>query len=101
MYLGILIRALKDMELLMTAEECKGRGAGGMILEHGIALADEEQVECYIDASPAGRPLYERHGFEFTKQEKLPMGYHYNFGTRKPKEEKKEKKNNDLGERCS
>ncbi|KAH0266743.1 acyl-CoA N-acyltransferase, partial [Aureobasidium melanogenum] len=80
------------MELLMTAEECKGRGAGGMILEYGTALADEEQVECYIDASPAGRPLYERHGFVFTKQEKLPMDYHYNFGIREPKAEKEEEK---------
>ncbi|KAG9680174.1 hypothetical protein KCU87_g151, partial [Aureobasidium melanogenum] len=80
------------MELLMTAGAYKGRGAGGMILEYGTALADEEQVECYIDASPAGRPLYERHGFVFTKQEKLPMDYHYNFGIRKAKAEKKEKK---------
>ncbi|KAK6007815.1 hypothetical protein QM012_004629 [Aureobasidium pullulans] len=80
------------MELLMTAGEFKGRGAGGMILEYGTALADEEQVECYIDASPAGRPLYERHGFVFTKQEKLPMDYHYNFGIREPKAGKKEKK---------
>ncbi|KAG9556726.1 acyl-CoA N-acyltransferase, partial [Aureobasidium melanogenum] len=80
------------MELLMTAEECKGRGAGGMILEYGTALADEEQVECYIDASPAGRPLYERHGFLFTKQEKLSMDYHYNFGIREPKAEKEEEK---------
>ena len=75
----------------MTAEGYKGRGAGGMILEHGTRLADEEQVECYIDASPAGRSLYERHGFVFSKQEKLPMDYHYNFGIREPKAVKKEK----------
>lgn len=75
----------------MTAEGYKGRGSGGMILKHGTDLADEEQVECYIDASPAGRPLYERHGFVFSKQEKLPMDYHYNFGIRTPKKEKKEK----------
>lgn len=81
----------QDMELLMTVEEYKGRGSGGMILEYGTGLADKEQVECYIDASPAGRPLYERHGFVFSKQEKLPMDYHYNFGIRKPKTEKKEK----------
>jgi GNAT superfamily N-acetyltransferase len=79
------------MELLMTAEGYKGRGSGGLILEHGTRLADEEQVECYIDASPAGRRLYERHGFVFSKQEKLPMDYHYNFGVRKTGAEKKEK----------
>jgi hypothetical protein len=79
------------MELLMTAEGHKGRGSGEMTLEYGTVLADEAQVECYIDASPAGRPLYERHGFVFSKQEKLPMDYHYNFGVRKPKVEKKEK----------
>ena len=86
-----LTQYTQDMELLMTAEGHKGRGSGGMILEHGTGMADEEQVVCYIDASPAGRPLYERHGFVFSKQEKLPMDYHYNFGIRKPKREKKEK----------
>lgn len=79
------------MELLMTAGGHKGRGAGGLILEHGTGLADEEMVESYIDASPAGRPLYERHGFVFSKQEKLPMDYHYNFGIRKPKRKTEEK----------
>ncbi|KEQ87903.1 acyl-CoA N-acyltransferase [Aureobasidium pullulans EXF-150] len=80
------------MELLMTAEGHKGRGAGSLILKHGIALADEAQVECYIDASPAGRRLYERHGFVFSKQEKLPMDYQYNFGIRMPQVQGREKK---------
>ena len=73
------------MELLMTAEEYKGKGAGSMILKHGCYLADEDGVECYIDSSPRAKPLYERFGWVFTKQEPLPMDYHYNFGIRQPK----------------
>lgn len=73
------------MELLQTSQSFKGKGAGSLILKHGCDLADQNGVECYIDASPAGRPLYERFGFVFTKQEKLPMDYHYNFGIRPPK----------------
>ncbi|THZ05322.1 hypothetical protein D6C95_02875 [Aureobasidium pullulans] len=80
------------MELLMTAEGHKGRGAGGLNLKHGVALADEAQVECYIDASPAGRRLYERHGFVFSKQEKLPMDYQHNIGIRMPQVQGREKK---------
>ena len=76
---------MTDMELLMTIPEYKGKGAGSLILKHGTDLADRDQLECYIDSSPRGKKVYEKHGFVFTKVDQLPMGYHYNFGIRQPK----------------
>lgn len=73
------------MELLGTAEAYKGKGAGSMILEFGCDLADKDGLECYIDASPRGKPVYEKFGFVFTEVEQLPMDYYYNFGIRQPK----------------
>lgn len=57
-----------------------------MILKYGCDMADRDGLESYIDASPAGRPLYQRIGYAFTKQVKLPrFDYKYNFGVRQPK----------------
>lgn len=72
------------MELLCTAEPYKGHGAASLILQHGCELADKDTIECYIDSSPRGKRVYEKFGFVFTKQEPLPMDYHYHFGVRKP-----------------
>ena len=76
-----------DMELLYTAEGYKGKGAGSMILQYGCEMADRDGLEAYIDASPGGKPLYERFGWVFTKQVKLPrFDYYYDFGVRQPKQ---------------
>lgn len=34
------------------------------LLRWGLARADEEGVEVYLSASPGGRPLYEKNGFQ-------------------------------------
>ncbi|KAK3068668.1 hypothetical protein LTR53_013582 [Teratosphaeriaceae sp. CCFEE 6253] len=79
------------MELLVTAEGNKGRGAGTMILQYGCSLADQEKVECYIDSSPAGKPLYEKFGWVFTREEVMPrfeeLQYKQHFGIRQPVEQ--------------
>lgn len=72
------------MEWLSTSESYKGRGAGSLILRYGCALADKEGLECYIDASPRGKQVYEKVGFEFLREEPMPMNYHFYFGVRKP-----------------
>lgn len=40
------------------------RGIGGMHLSWGDEKADELGLPLYLEASPMGRPLYERHGYE-------------------------------------
>lgn len=73
------------MELLFTGEGHEGLGAGSMIMKDGCDMADRDGLQVYNDVSAGGRPLYERFGWVFTKQVKLPrFDYHYNVGIRQP-----------------
>lgn len=43
----------------------QGRGLGGTLLDHALALADRDGVPAYLESSnPRNIGLYERHGFE-------------------------------------
>lgn len=41
----------------------QGRGAGRMLMDFGVNLADSEGKEIYVEASPPGVPLYKKSGF--------------------------------------
>ncbi|KAI1416679.1 acyl-CoA N-acyltransferase [Hypoxylon sp. FL1857] len=51
------------LEALGTMEAHRKRGYATALIKWGTDLADDLGVECYLDASPAGRPLYEAHGY--------------------------------------
>lgn len=57
------------LELLCTRLEWQRRGAAGLLLRYGIGKADADRgedgegCECYLEASPAGRPVYEKYGY--------------------------------------
>jgi ribosomal protein S18 acetylase RimI-like enzyme len=43
----------------------QGRGLGGALLSHALAICDREGTLAYLESSnPRNVPLYERHGFE-------------------------------------
>lgn len=50
-------------ELLATSPEFQRRGLGSLLLSHGLELADREGRRCYIEATPAGWPVYLKLGF--------------------------------------
>ncbi|KAK1688496.1 hypothetical protein BDP55DRAFT_726397 [Colletotrichum godetiae] len=52
-----------NLDTLVTHPDYQRRGAASMLLAWGCALADEDGVAAYVDASKAGAPLYERFGF--------------------------------------
>ncbi|KAL9084526.1 MAG: hypothetical protein Q9165_008029 [Trypethelium subeluteriae] len=54
--------------VLVTRPEWQGRGAGGMLVRWGVERADEEGWECYLEASPKGRGLYEKFGFRVVRE---------------------------------
>jgi ribosomal protein S18 acetylase RimI-like enzyme len=81
------------MELLCTDIEYSRQGAASLMLQYGCDMADAEDVECYVDASPMARPLYERLGFEMRAEERMPdvegQEYVEKFGVRRKASERK------------
>lgn len=51
------------LELIATRPAYQGKGAGGMLMQWGVNRSDEDSLECYLDATPEGKPLYEKYGF--------------------------------------
>ncbi|KAF2235853.1 acyl-CoA N-acyltransferase [Viridothelium virens] len=54
--------------ILVTRPEWQGRGAGSLLVRWGVERADEEGWECYLEASPKGRGLYEKFGFRVVRE---------------------------------
>ena len=49
--------------ILTTDPKHQHRGAGAMLVQWGCDVADELGLECYLEASDAGRRLYQKKGF--------------------------------------
>ncbi|RYP90471.1 hypothetical protein DL770_003382 [Monosporascus sp. CRB-9-2] len=56
-------RAHIHLEALGVLPAHQKQGYGGALVKRGIELADELGLECYLDANPAGRPLYAANGY--------------------------------------
>lgn len=39
------------------------QGIGSLLMTTGTSLADKLNLECWMEASSMGKPLYEKHGF--------------------------------------
>lgn len=51
------------LSLLSTAPKYHRRGAGKALLVPMLAIADAAGLRSYVEATAAGRPLYEKLGF--------------------------------------
>src|SRR5262249_46041717 len=50
--------------MMLVEESLRGRGLGRALMQHALAYLDERGVErVRLDATPLGRPLYEKLGF--------------------------------------
>ncbi|OQD80283.1 hypothetical protein PENANT_c037G07134 [Penicillium antarcticum] len=56
-------RRVMDLDMLGTHPDYRRCGAGSALVQWGCDIADREGDGAYVDASKAGAPLYERHGF--------------------------------------
>ncbi|KAK7537969.1 acyl-CoA N-acyltransferase [Phyllosticta citricarpa] len=52
------------LHLLVTHPDHQGRGAGRLLLRWGFERADAARLPVYIEATPAGLPVYQKAGFE-------------------------------------
>ncbi|OTA04477.1 acetyltransferase, GNAT family [Trichoderma parareesei] len=57
------------LELLAVKPQYQGKGAASLMLRYGVDKADEDKVECFLDASPKGQPIYERYGFRVVQSD--------------------------------
>ena len=55
------------LNLLATLPDHHRRGVGAMHLKWGNEQANKLGLQCYLEASPMGRPLYERYGYEVVR----------------------------------
>ncbi|UKZ74460.1 hypothetical protein TrVFT333_002129 [Trichoderma virens FT-333] len=62
------------LELLAVKPQYQGKGAASLMLRYGVNKADEDKVECFLDASPAGQPIYERYGFRVVQRDTFLEG---------------------------
>ncbi|KAL9074688.1 MAG: hypothetical protein Q9161_002056 [Pseudevernia consocians] len=63
-YFGSIAPALWVLDILHTHPSHQGRGAGAQLVKWGIDLADKERLQCYLESSPAGYPLFKKCDFE-------------------------------------
>jgi GNAT superfamily N-acetyltransferase len=69
-YVPVLSSALADhgrnadFKLLHTLPEQQGRGAGSLLLKAAAEEADKLGLPAYLEATEAGKPLYEKFGFK-------------------------------------
>jgi GNAT superfamily N-acetyltransferase len=66
-------RPIALLHTLVTHLDHRRRGAGGMLMERFVADIDAEQLEGYVEASQAGRPLYAKFGFEPVFEKEFPL----------------------------
>ncbi|MCJ1401662.1 hypothetical protein MMC11_004879 [Xylographa trunciseda] len=59
--------------LLDTHPDHQKRGAGGMLVQWGINVADEAGLCCYLEASSAGYTLYRQKGFKDVETIEMDM----------------------------
>ena len=52
------------LSMLATRKDYHRRGVGGMHLKWGLVQADKLNLPSYLEASPMGRPLYLKMGYE-------------------------------------
>lgn len=62
-----------DLVVLVTDPAHERKGAGKMLLEWGCKKADEQGLDAYLDATPIGRPLYQRYGFVIERESDIDL----------------------------
>ncbi len=65
-------RAHHYVEYIGVVPDCQGQGMGSLIAESIVQKSDQERVGAYLEtASPWAVPLYQRVGFEVTREKGL------------------------------
>lgn len=61
-------QAFVYLQLLSVRGSAQRQGIGGLLVKWGVDKADELGLAAYVEASPAGRRVYEKAGFEVIRE---------------------------------
>lgn len=62
-------RGYRTLYFLGTLPEYERKGLGSALLKQGLREAKQDEITVLLGATPAGKPLYERNGFEILSVE--------------------------------
>ena len=68
------------LDILHTHPSHQGRGAGAQLVKWGTDLADEERLQCYLESSPAGYPLFQKCDFEDVTEMEIELNKYKKSG---------------------
>ncbi len=58
---------------LAVDPDCQSRGLGTLLMQPGLAQADQEHLPCYLETHAAHNiSFYEKRGFKLVRSEKVP-----------------------------
>ncbi|KAB8205770.1 acyl-CoA N-acyltransferase [Aspergillus parasiticus] len=64
-----------SLEMLATHPKFGGRGIGSQLLGWGLEQADDERTPTFLTATVAGKPLYEKKGFQVVGSNEITEGF--------------------------
>ena len=64
---------ISDLEMLATLPVYQGRGYGRQLVNWGLARADQDGTDCYLEASDEGLSLYRKLGFSEVDEVKVDV----------------------------
>lgn len=68
------------LDILHTHPSHQGRGAGAQLVKWGTDLADKEGLQCYLESSPTGYPLFKKCDFEDVTEMEIELNEYKNDG---------------------
>ena len=68
------------LDILHTHPSHQGRGAGAQLVKWGTDIADKEGLQCYLESSPAGYPLFRKCDFEDVTEMEIELNKYKNDG---------------------
>lgn len=68
------------LDIIHTHPSHQGRGAGAQMVKWGTDLADKEGLQCYLESSPAGYPLFKKVDFEDVTEMEIELNKYKDHG---------------------
>ncbi|KAF2730424.1 hypothetical protein EJ04DRAFT_579892 [Polyplosphaeria fusca] len=65
-------RNVWELSQISVEPEYQGKGIGRRLVEEGLKLADSDNLLLYLEATPCGKLLYEKLGFDLMEETDFP-----------------------------